>query len=67
MAGKNERIKPYPLGVYREDNGLRASFVSKMENCGLILYRKEDGSELRKIPFAPEDRLGNIHYGCGCG
>lgn len=63
MAGKNERIKPYPLGVYREDNGLRASFVSKMENCGLILYRKEDGSELRKIPFAPEDRLGNIHYG----
>ena len=63
MAEKNRQISLYPLGVHREDMGIRVSFVSKMENCGLILYGKDDGSELRRISFAPEDRVGDIHYG----
>lgn len=63
MADKNQQLSPYPLGAHREGNGIRASFISEKENCGLVLYRKEDGKMLRRIPFAEENRLGNVRYG----
>lgn len=63
MAEINRQIKPYPLGAHREDGGIRVSFVSGKEACGVILYNKESGEVIRRILFQEEHRMGNIRYG----
>lgn len=62
MTENNLRIRPYPLGAHKEEGGIRFSFVSKTDQCGVILYDRVTGKKLRKVPFPTKNRIGNIHY-----
>ena len=53
--------QPYPLGAHTEGGGVRFSFVSRAESCGILLYDRRTGSLLEKIPFAEEDRIGDVY------
>lgn len=53
--------QPYPLGARSEGGGVRFSFVSKAESCGILLYDRQTGRLSEKISFAPEDRIGNVY------
>lgn len=53
-------LRPYPLGVYREREGLRIAYESETEDCGIVLYDRATGEELQREPFLPEERVGRI-------
>lgn len=61
MTEKKMQIKPYPLGAHRESDSIRFSFVSRKESCGILLYDRTTGRKLKKIPFLPEERIGNVY------
>lgn len=61
MTEMKKQIKPYPLGAHRESDSIRFSFVSKKENCGILIYDRTTGKKLQKIPFLPEERMGNVY------
>jgi glycogen operon protein len=52
----------YPLGVYATQEGISASFCSRQADCGIILYDKKSGKRLKKIPFSPNNRIGDVNY-----
>lgn len=57
---------PFPYGAYslgQEIDGIRVSFPSEDEDCGVLIYRKGSGRLLKKHAFRPQDRLGSIRYG----
>lgn len=57
---------PFPYGAYplgQEMNGIRVSFPSQEEDCGVLIYRRGSGRLLKKFTFRPQDRLGSIRYG----
>ena len=58
-----EKMNPYPLGAHPGEGGIRVSFVSKRDNCGVILYDKKSGDVVRRVSFEKAARMGNIHYG----
>lgn len=62
MTEYKMRIRPYPLGAHCEEEGIEFSFVSAKENCGIIIYNKETGKRMEKIPFDPKLRIGDVHY-----
>lgn len=55
------QIKPYPLGAHAENGAVRFSFVSKKEDCGVLIYDRKTGKKLKKIAFEPTERVGNVH------
>jgi glycogen operon protein len=62
MTGIKQQIKPYPLGAHCEDDHcIRFSFVSKKDNCGIILYDKKSGRKKKKIPFTHNEKIGDIY------
>ena len=62
--GENRRYaRLYPLGAHWEGDGVRVSFVSKRDECGVVLYGKDDGMELRRISFETGNRVGDVHFG----
>ena len=61
MTEQKMQIKPYPLGAHCEEGGIRFSFVSEKENCGVLIYQKESGKKIGKIPFEASLSVGNIH------
>lgn len=57
---------PFPYGAYsfgREMNGIRISFPSREDDCGVLVYQRVSGRLLKKYAFRPQDRLGDIRYG----
>lgn len=54
--------KPYPLGVYRQDNYIRISMVSECESCGIILYDL-DKKEVGRAELAGSFRTGKVCHG----
>ncbi len=56
---------PYPLGITPQASGIHVSYVphKSADNCGMILYDKRTGAELRKVSFKTWPRLGMIRYG----
>ncbi len=54
-------LKPYPLGVYQEQEQIRIAYESETPNCGIVLYDRATGEELRREPFLPEERIGRIY------
>lgn len=56
-----KKMNPYPLGARREAGGICFSFVSVTADCGIILYDALTGEERQRIPFAEEDRAGEIY------
>ena len=61
MTNTFSRKNPYPLGAHKEGGRLRFAFVSKKESCGILLFDRASGKALDKIPFLPEERIGNIY------
>lgn len=53
--------RPYPLGAEAENRKIRFSFVSKKDSCGILLFDRTTGKRLHKIPFSPEERIGNVY------
>lgn len=56
-----QQKKPYPLGGHVENGKIRFSFVSKQEACGILLFDRDTGKALDKIPFLPKERVGNVY------
>lgn len=52
---------PCSLGTLVEGDNVRFSYVSKTDNCGVLLYDRKTGALLRKIPFSEDDRIGNVY------
>ncbi len=61
MTVRNLQFKPYPLGAHCEENRIRFSFISKEEDCGIVLYERTTGKLLQKIPFDAGERVGNVY------
>lgn len=61
MTDLNRQMRPYPLGAEIESDGIRFSFVSKETDCGIILFDRVTGKKVGRIPFSPEDRIGNVY------
>lgn len=61
MTEKSAHKKPYPLGAHAEGGRVRFSFVSRAVSCGVLLYDRRTDRLSRKIPFAEEDRVGNVY------
>lgn len=61
MKNDRQRKNPYPLGAHKEGEEIRFSFVSKTDSCGILLYDRKTGRRIKKLPFLPEDRIGNIY------
>ncbi len=61
MTEMKKQIKPYPLGAHRELDSIRFSFVSKKESCGIIFFDKITGKKIEKVPFRPDEKMGNVY------
>ena len=60
MTEKKHAMKPYPLGAHPEEGAIRFAFASAKKDCGIILYDRASGKKLKRIPYGPEDRMGNV-------
>lgn len=56
--------KPYPLGAHAENGTVYFSFVSKRNDCGVLIYDRTTGKRLWKLPFTKDERIGNIRCKC---
>lgn len=54
-------LKPYPLGAHIEKEGICFSFASSKDSCGVVLYDRETGKQLRKEAFIREERIGRVY------
>ncbi len=61
MTKSRMQQNPYPLGAYAETGGIRFACAAKSAPCGVILYDRETGRQLRKEAFFAGDRLGNVY------
>lgn len=61
MTDLFSRKKPYPLGAHKEDGKLRFAFVAREPVCGILLYDRATGKMLSRIPFLPQERVGNVY------
>ncbi len=62
MTGYEMQIRPYPLGAHCEADYIQFVFVSKQEDCGIIIYNRDSGRRMKKIPFTPRERIGNVYF-----
>lgn len=61
MTQSRMQIKPYPLGAHPEGEHVRFSFVSEKADCGILLYDRQTGRRINKIPFTAQERIGNVY------
>lgn len=61
MTDKNILMKPYPLGAHCEEDGIRFSYASKCESCGMLIYDRKTGKKLERISFDARCRIGNVY------
>lgn len=52
---------PYPLGAHVEAGGIRFAHATKAASCGIILYSRKTGRQLRKVAFSAEEKIGNVY------
>lgn len=50
-----------PLGVSAAGREIQFAFVSRTQECGVILYDVESGAESLRIAFPKEYRVGEVH------
>lgn len=62
----SSQIYPFPLGVYRcfceGKSGIRVAFSSREDDCGVILFDRRTGRQMKKHPISEQNRLGNVRY-----
>ena len=61
MTEYKDYRKPYPLGAHLTGNGICFSFSSAKNSCGVIIYDRKTGKEIRKEPFTQEEKIGKIY------
>jgi len=52
---------PYPLGAHAEAGRIRFAYAAKAASCGVVLYSKKTGRQLRKEAFSAGERIGNVY------
>ena len=62
MSINNQCFWQHPYGVTKVNDKLHVSFVSEEEDCGIILYDKKSGEEIKHIPFPTKQKIGNVYY-----
>lgn len=62
MTAFRQPVSPFPLGAERMADGIRFSFITGEEECGVLLYDRAKGKQIAKVPFLKQDRMGNVHY-----
>ena len=50
-----------PLGLSKRGKNINVAFVSDKEDCGLIIYDYKTKSEIQRIPFPLECKVGNVY------
>ena len=58
---KNGTNYIFPLITQETASGIRFCLESKTSDCGVILYDRVSGKEIKKIPFESGDRIGNLY------
>ncbi|MBP5553737.1 MAG: hypothetical protein J6X94_02590 [Lachnospiraceae bacterium] len=58
---KNGTNYIFPLITQETDDGLRFCLENTASDCGIVLYDRASGRELKKIAFEPGDRIGNLY------
>lgn len=56
-----ERGVPCPLGVTVDQSGINFAYVSRGEDCGVVLFRRGSRREYRRIPFSPDYAVGDVY------
>ena len=51
----------FPLITQKTPDGIRFCLESRSSDCGIIIYDLKSGDEIKKVPFEPSDRLGNLY------
>lgn len=54
--------RPYPLGVYRENDGIQISMVAEGKTCGILLYDR-DKKLIGQAELSKASRMGKLCYG----
>ena len=61
-TGEMEKIqnghRNFPLGITKTEKGIHICTVAPGESCSLVVYR--DGKIIEKIPFSPEEKVGDV-------
>lgn len=60
MTKSRLQRNPYPLGAHAEAGRIRFAYVTKAASCGVILYNRKTGRQLRREAFTAEERIGNV-------
>lgn len=61
MSVQNMNNIPYSLGTYCDDEGIRFTFESDQDCCGVYIYDRESGERIDCISFRNGERIGNVH------
>lgn len=61
MRIKTTMGKVAPLGVSTSGKEIQFAFVSRAQECGVILYDGESGKESQRIAFPKDYRVGDVH------
>ena len=60
MKTEITRGVPYPLGVYKEKDGVNIAYESTSADCGVVFFTPT-GKEKRRIAFPSDYTVGNVH------
>lgn len=61
MTKIRSQQNPYPLGAHVEAGGIRFAYATKAVSCGVIIYNRKTGRQLRKEAFSAEEKVGNVY------
>ena len=61
MTKIRSQHNPYPLGAHVEAGGIRFAYATKAVSCGVIIYNRKTGRQLRKEAFSAEEKVGNVY------
>ena len=60
MFQTEKMLLKQPFGVNRIGKKVQFSFVSKKQDCGIVLYDVNTGEEKERVPF--RHKVGNVYY-----
>ncbi|MCM1217560.1 MAG: alpha-amylase family glycosyl hydrolase [Lachnospiraceae bacterium] len=64
MTKTRTQQNPYPLGAHVEAGRIRFAYATKAASCGVILYDRKTGKQLRKEAFSAGEKIGNVYCKC---
>ena len=58
---RNQANYIFPLITQVTDGGIRFCLETDLDVCGIVIYDRHSGTELKRIPFEQSDRVGNLY------